>query len=451
MFEANDVDVGKTTHAGRAAGAMHARENGASVAGTKALGGWSEGGALRSCYDRSFPLDAIWAVAGFNGHDLDSYHVPRAKNALLLLLVCTLPGCPLPGYPLPGCPPTAAAASSLRARGAVDGQPSAVARLAAAAEHASLGAEHTRMPSREMCLGPLSDAMNIFLFPEPPQELLRQLSPWLEEERVKLQERRAANSNAVDFALSTFLSCLEWFREVLLQDAAALKESEDWKKFGAFQSCPVFLSSEFNHFADSLNKAVKTHNSESARQLAQMPQHLSVGVKLALTELKTEADRANEEINAKLDEQNQEINNKLDRVLLLLQQQNPCVDPFLLAHDARAALLQSAVVPIQDARASLFQTPVGQAPAQPIGGVLAPVAPSPVAADDRQKDGEQQQEMARLMAKEVERWGQAAVDANQPWRFDQGKRALFPAYQFTTSPSVRDVWVEYTEGSNGRW
>ncbi|KAK0520577.1 hypothetical protein OC835_007165, partial [Tilletia horrida] len=78
-------------------------------------------------------------------------------------------------------------------------------------------------------------------------------------------------------------------------------------------------------------------------------------------------------------------------------------------------------------------------------------APSPVAADDRQKDGEQQQEMARLMAKEVERWGQAAVDANQPWRFDQGKRALFPAYQLTTSPSVRDVWEEYTEGSNGRW
>ncbi|KAE8179903.1 hypothetical protein CF336_g9476, partial [Tilletia laevis] len=78
MFKANDVSVGKTTYAGRAASAMTARENGASVAGAKALRGWSDGGAFRSCYDRSFPLDAIWAVAGFNGQDLDSYHVPRS-------------------------------------------------------------------------------------------------------------------------------------------------------------------------------------------------------------------------------------------------------------------------------------------------------------------------------------------------------------------------------------
>ncbi|KAE8235178.1 hypothetical protein A4X06_0g9940, partial [Tilletia controversa] len=216
MFKANDVSMGKTTHAGRAASAMTARENGASVAGAKALGGWSDGGAFRSCYDRSFPLDAIWAVAGFNGQDLDSYHVPRS---------------------------------------------------------------HTK----------------------PPQSLLRQLFPWVEEEREKLKERQAANQHASDFALSAFLSCLEWFREVILQDAAVLSLRAYWSEFQFFPTCATFASAEFHQFAAELAKSMKTADSESERQLAQLPKQLGAGVKNALVDFKSDAERRDEEMHKKLD------------------------------------------------------------------------------------------------------------------------------------------------------
>lgn len=55
-----------------------ARENGASVAGAKALGGWSESGSFRPCYDRALPVDALLGAAMFNGRKPESYFVARA-------------------------------------------------------------------------------------------------------------------------------------------------------------------------------------------------------------------------------------------------------------------------------------------------------------------------------------------------------------------------------------
>lgn len=83
MFSANQVSNEKVTHVGRPFAAQTARRNGATVADAKALGGWSDSGSYRACYERSLPLSAIWAVAGFNGSDLDSYFVPRAELSQL--------------------------------------------------------------------------------------------------------------------------------------------------------------------------------------------------------------------------------------------------------------------------------------------------------------------------------------------------------------------------------
>jgi hypothetical protein len=74
------VSLSKVTHATRSYTAITARENGASVDGTKALGGWSEGGCFRPCYDRALPVDALLGAATFNARRPESYSLPR--NAL---------------------------------------------------------------------------------------------------------------------------------------------------------------------------------------------------------------------------------------------------------------------------------------------------------------------------------------------------------------------------------
>jgi hypothetical protein len=76
----NDVSITKSTHAGRPFAAQTARAHGASVSGTKALGGWSESGSFRPCYDRAFPADALLGAAMFNARRPDAHFQPR--NAL---------------------------------------------------------------------------------------------------------------------------------------------------------------------------------------------------------------------------------------------------------------------------------------------------------------------------------------------------------------------------------
>ena len=73
----NDVSITKSTHAGRPFAAQTARAHGASVSGTKALGGWSESGSFRPCYDRAFPADALLGAAMFNARRPEAHFQPR--------------------------------------------------------------------------------------------------------------------------------------------------------------------------------------------------------------------------------------------------------------------------------------------------------------------------------------------------------------------------------------
>jgi len=67
------VCISKSTHATRSFTAQTARQHGASVDGTKALGGWSENGSFRPCYDRALPLDGLLGAANFNAQKPESY------------------------------------------------------------------------------------------------------------------------------------------------------------------------------------------------------------------------------------------------------------------------------------------------------------------------------------------------------------------------------------------
>jgi hypothetical protein len=79
MHKENNVEITKSTHAGRYYSAMNSRAHGATVAGTKALGGWNESGSFRNCYDRAFPVDALLGAASFNAHKPEEYFLARAE------------------------------------------------------------------------------------------------------------------------------------------------------------------------------------------------------------------------------------------------------------------------------------------------------------------------------------------------------------------------------------
>jgi hypothetical protein len=77
IHSAVGVCLSKSTHAACSFTAQTARQNGASVDGTKALGGWSENGSFRPCYDRALPLEALLGAATFNARKPESYFLPR--------------------------------------------------------------------------------------------------------------------------------------------------------------------------------------------------------------------------------------------------------------------------------------------------------------------------------------------------------------------------------------
>jgi hypothetical protein len=198
------VCLSKATHATRSFTAQTARQNGASVDGTKALGGWNENGSFRPCYDRALPLDALLGAATFNARKPESYFLPR--NVL-------------------GESPF----------------------------------------TRFILRAHITSA-------DPPQELLQQIFPWIEQEQAALEARSAADLNSRDFALKHFLTLLQWFRRVLIQDAAVLSTSH--RELPIFSFAP-FNTPVFHVFAES-STAIMAQAEEDARlALHNLPENIA--------------------------------------------------------------------------------------------------------------------------------------------------------------------------------
>jgi hypothetical protein len=79
IHQENGVEITKNMHAGHCFSAMNSRAHGASVAGAKALGGWSDSGSFRNCYDHSFPVDALLGAASFNAQKPEEYYLAQAE------------------------------------------------------------------------------------------------------------------------------------------------------------------------------------------------------------------------------------------------------------------------------------------------------------------------------------------------------------------------------------
>lgn len=88
IHEAVGVSLSKVTHATRSYTAITARGHGASVDGTKALGGWSEAGCFRPCYDRALPVDALLGAATFDAQKPETYSLPRNALGEWCLFLC---------------------------------------------------------------------------------------------------------------------------------------------------------------------------------------------------------------------------------------------------------------------------------------------------------------------------------------------------------------------------
>ncbi|TFY73269.1 hypothetical protein EWM64_g10743, partial [Hericium alpestre] len=184
----NDISVTKVTHATRHYGAQNTRSHGASVEGTKAMGGWCDKtGSYRPCYDRAFHLDALLGAAMFNGRDPTSYSVARQSLA-------------------------------------------------------------------------------------PPQDLVQNLFPWIEDEQHVLAVHAASSRVANDIALQHFLRLLTWFRTVLLQDAAILYSHNDALEI--FKYAP-FNTARFQEYAQDAAEIVAQAEMEALCAFEDLPERMS--------------------------------------------------------------------------------------------------------------------------------------------------------------------------------
>jgi hypothetical protein len=77
IYDKNGVNISKVTHAGREFSVKTAREYGATVDGTKALGGWSDSGSFKPCYYRALPVDALLGAAMFDATRPESHFLAR--------------------------------------------------------------------------------------------------------------------------------------------------------------------------------------------------------------------------------------------------------------------------------------------------------------------------------------------------------------------------------------
>src|ERR1700678_1026491 len=116
---------------------------------------------------------------------------------------------------------------------------------------------------------------------EPPPELLVNVFPWIEKERMALNVRsKLEGRHGQDNALSALLDLLVYFRRVLLQDAAVLSAMYPCFPIFKFSPCDSVLFQQFS--ASSLEIITRTE-ADIRHQLARLPEDVAATFKGLLT------------------------------------------------------------------------------------------------------------------------------------------------------------------------
>ncbi|KAJ6579371.1 hypothetical protein B0H10DRAFT_1962909 [Mycena sp. CBHHK59/15] len=77
MYEKNDVNISKVRHAVHEFSLKTEQEYGATVDDAKVLGGWSDSGLFKPCYDCALPVEALLGAAMFDRARPESHFLPR--------------------------------------------------------------------------------------------------------------------------------------------------------------------------------------------------------------------------------------------------------------------------------------------------------------------------------------------------------------------------------------
>ena len=232
MHKKNNIDITKKTHAGRHYAAHTARAHGASASGMKALGSWNESGSFTSVYDRAFPLDALMGAAMYNARRPEEYTLPRAH----------------------------------------------------------LGKHACMWPVRlSPCLTASRTAATV-----PLPDLVKDIFLFIEDAQHRLSECTGRSPLAINIALKQFLSVLQWFRMVILQDCAVL--------YAQHPDLPVFRfrpfdTPHFKEFAAALVSSIARAEGEARLAFKNLPEHVICSLRGLVTTLtlKQQAQRAESE------------------------------------------------------------------------------------------------------------------------------------------------------------
>jgi len=77
MHAKNGVFITKVTHAAWPFATSTACAHGATVSGTKALGGWNDSGSYHNYYNQTFPINALLRVGMFNARKPEEHFLAR--------------------------------------------------------------------------------------------------------------------------------------------------------------------------------------------------------------------------------------------------------------------------------------------------------------------------------------------------------------------------------------
>ncbi|KAJ7269115.1 hypothetical protein C8J57DRAFT_1609308 [Mycena rebaudengoi] len=114
---------------------------------------------------------------------------------------------------------------------------------------------------------------------EPPEDVLNQIFPWIDDELAALLAREHANILARDIALRQFLTSLKWLRRVAVQDAAVLYTENPLASI--FDTAP-FNSPSFRNFSAASSAAIDAAEEVARLAFQNLPQHLVASLQGAM-------------------------------------------------------------------------------------------------------------------------------------------------------------------------
>ena len=114
----------------------------------------------------------------------------------------------------------------------------------------------------------------------PPNDLVAQIFPWVEQELAALNDRVRHNRYTEDYALRHFLRLLIFLRKIIIQDAALLfalcPNANIWTYF-------PFSDPQFHAFAASAPLVIRQAEEKARQAFRHVPDYLANGIRTVTT------------------------------------------------------------------------------------------------------------------------------------------------------------------------